>query len=183
MKTLIAITLLLLLQGCFIGSGENSEIISNAPNVFPQLVGIDLNGDRQELPKKFSKKFNIVIIGFKREQQELINPWIEAFKEIKKSNQEIDFYEMPLIYELGAFSRAWVNNGMRFGILDEEARKRTITVYTNRDQFFKIMQMNVNQIYLLLLDNQGEILLKIEGDFSQEKLKLLSKKLNTNNPS
>jgi hypothetical protein len=169
MKYLTATILLIALQSCLIGSGENSEIVTNGVN-FPKIIGIDLQGKRQELPSAFEGRLNIVAVAFKREQQKDVDSWIVGVDEIIKNNSDINFYEVPLIYELGMVSRMWVNNGMRYGIPSEIARKRTITVYTNREKFFEIMKMKEDRIYVLVLDNSGKILWQIEGMADEDKI-------------
>ena len=163
MKKIIPFVLLFALQSCMIGAGENSKVEASKNSHFPKITGIDLDGKRQELPAIFKNKFNLVIIAFKREQQAEVDTWINAIEPILKENSNLSFYEIPLIYELSTFSRMWVNNGMRFGIPDEVARKRTITVYTNREEFFRITKMKKDEIYALLIDSNGKILWKTEG--------------------
>ena len=163
MKKLIQLFLLFALQSCMIGAGENSKIEANKNNYFPKITGIDLDGKKQELPAAFKNKFNLVIVAFKREQQSEVDTWIKAIEPILKENSNLSFYEIPLIYEISAIGRMWVNNGMRFGIPDEVARKRTITVYTNREEFFRITNMKEDNIYALLIDANGKILWKVEG--------------------
>ena len=175
MKNLLVIMSLLLLSSCFIGSGENSKILNLGEKKFPKLTGIDLNGNKQLLPDSFAGKLNIVAIGFEREHQEAINTWIGVADEIIAKNPDIKFYEVPLIYELSTFSRAWVNNGMRFGIQNEIARKRTITVYTNRDEFFNIMQMKGDRIYVAIINKEGDILWITDGVASKEKVESMQK--------
>ncbi|MFZ9469753.1 MAG: hypothetical protein ACO26G_01710 [Rickettsiales bacterium] len=175
MKNLFVIMSLLALSSCFIGSGENSKILNLGEKKFPKLTGIDLNGNKQLLPDSFAGKLNIVAIGFEREHQEAINTWIGVADEIIAKNPDIKFYEVPLIYELSTFSRAWVNNGMRFGIQNEIARKRTITVYTNRDEFFNIMQMKGDRIYVAIINKEGDILWITDGVASKEKVESMQK--------
>ena len=175
MKNLFVIMSLLALSSCFIGSGENSKILNLGEKKFPKLTGIDLNGNKQLLPDSFAGKLNIVAIGFEREHQEAINTWIGVADEIIAKNPDIKFYEVPLIYELSTFSRAWVNNGMRFGIQNEIARKRTITVYTNRDEFFNIMQMKGDRIYVAIINKEGDILWITDGVASKEKIESMQK--------
>ncbi len=173
MKKIFLITLTLFLQSCLIGSGENSKVEINQNNYFPKVSGIDLEGKKQELPQVFNNEFNLVIVAFKREQQSEVDTWIKAIEPILKEKQNLSFFEIPLIYELSNFKRFWVNNGMRFGIQDEMARKRTITVYTNRDEFFKITKMKEDEIYALLIDKNGKILWQGEGIADDKKIKIL----------
>jgi len=163
MKKIIPLILLFALQSCMIGSGENSKIEANKNSHFPKITGIDLDGKKQELPDVFKNEFNLVIVAFKREQQAEVDTWIKAIEPILKENSNLSFYEIPLIYEISTIGRMWINNGMRFGIPDEIARKRTITVYTNREEFFRITNMQKDKIYALLIDASGKILWKAEG--------------------
>jgi hypothetical protein len=157
-----------------IGSGENSSIQANKDK-FPLLSGINLEGKKHELPKDFIGELNLIAIGFEREHQEAINTWIKVADELIEKNPKIKFYEVPLIYELGTFSRTWINNGMRLGIQNEIARKRTVTVFTNRDKFFEIMDMKGDKIYTLLLDKDGKILWRAEGLANQKNIESLQK--------
>lgn len=163
MKKIIPLILLLTLQSCMIGAGENSKIEANKNNYFPKITGINLEGKTQELPAIFKNKFNLVIVAFKRQQQSEVDTWIKAIEPVLVANPNLSFYEIPLIYELSSFKRMWVNNGMRFGISDEVARKRTITVYTNREEFFRITKMQEDKIYALLIDADGKILWQVDG--------------------
>ena len=92
-----------------------------------------------------------------------------------KENPNLSFYEIQLICKLSVFKRMLLNNGMRFGITDEVARKRTIRVYTNCQEFFKITQMKEEQIYALLIDDNGKIIWRVEGIADDKKISDLKK--------
>ncbi len=192
-KNLTLLILLITLQSC-IGAGQNSKIaedevakttitktsrIKNLPpksiigESFPTLTGIDLQGNQRQLPQSFDGKLNLVIVAFKREQQVEVDSWIKTFAEISAKNPQINFYEVPLIYELSAPSRWWINNGMRQGVKSEAARSRTITVYTDRAKFFNITKMKAEKIYALLIDKSGKILWQSEGSSTPENTKSL----------
>lgn len=174
MKKIILLVALSLLQSC-IGAGSNSTIEANKNSYFPKVFGIDLEGKRQNLPSAFSNKLNLVVVAFKREQQVEVDTWIKAAEPLLKKNRNLNFYEIPLIYELSAFKRMWVNNGMRFGISNKEARKRIITVYVDRAKFFKMTKMKEEKIYALLIDNKGKIIWRREGEANSKKLSSLKK--------
>ena len=53
--SLIAVALYHITPSGFIGAGENSEITINEAQ-FPSLVGINLQGEKQELPQAFAGK-------------------------------------------------------------------------------------------------------------------------------
>lgn len=174
MKNFISLILLFSLSAC-IGAGENSKIKATNNNFFPKIVGIDLEGKKRQLPDAFDKKLNIVIVAFKREQQEEVNTWLPTINEITKKNSAISFYEVPLIYKVNPLSRAFINNGMRRGIKDEVARKHTITVYTDREKFFNIMKMSEDKIYVLVVNKSGKILWQKDGVANKKNVAALKK--------
>lgn len=173
MKTLVMAAFLassaLLLASC-IGAGQLSDIQMKNDDTMPSMIGIDLHGNDRPVPESFEGDLNIVTFAFEREQQDNVNTWIPVADAIGDDDPSIRFYEIPLIYEINAMYRTWVNNGMRSGIPGDEARDRTITVYTDRDKFFDLMEMNNSTIYTLLIDPQGKILWRSEGDATDEKI-------------
>jgi hypothetical protein len=174
MKLLLSIAAALTLSAC-IGAGDNSPLQSQGDNRFPAMTGIDLMGEERPLPDSFKGDLNIVTLAFEREQQENVNTWIPHAEKMEEEYKNVRFYEVPLIYEMNMVMRSWVNNGMRSGIPDEEARERTITVYTDRNKFLNMMNMQTETIYTLLLDSDGTILWRAKGDATDEKLQELRK--------
>ena len=164
------------LMGC-IGAGKLTSLSNQKDGYFPTLTGIDLMGVDRTIPETFNGKYNLIAVAFEREQQEIINTWITEADKLEASNKNFKFYEIPVIYELNALWRTWINNGMRSGIPDENARLRTITVYTERDKFLDFMKMNKDTVYLLSLDQNGKIIWQETGNASEDKIKSLKKKL------
>ena len=180
MKLLLAFIPLFALTAC-IGSGENSDVQSQGDNTIPQMVGKDLMGDDRPIPNSFEGNLNIVTFAFEREQQENVNTWIPHAEAMEQEFRSVRFYEIPLIYEMNAFMRGWVNNGMRSGIPSEKARERTITVYTDRDKFLDMMNMQTDSIYTLLVNKDGKILWRASGDATDEKIAALRKAIHRSN--
>lgn len=175
-KNTLFLFILLTISGC-IGSGKISTVQNNGENYFPKLVGIDLMGEDREIPQSFIGEYNIVVVAFEREHQKAVNTWINAVDPILEKYKNIAFYEVPLIYEINAPYRFWINNGMRAGIPDLEARLRTITVYTDRDKFTSTMNMKTDHIYVLLLNKKGGILWQAQGLLTSKSEKALLNKI------
>lgn len=155
--------LILNLTGC-IGAGMNSDITLHSENVFPEVIGVDLLGNERKLPQSFSSKCNIAVIAFEREQQKDVDTWISYFDtQIAPWTTDVSFFEIPTIYELPAAYRFWINNGMRSGVVDEKARKRTITLYLDRERFINHLGLSLDSIYLLIIDSRGVIQHSIKG--------------------
>lgn len=180
MKKLFAGAFLaLLVFGYFytIGPGRLSPLLDTEDNTFPSLVGIDLQGNEFTFPESLPKPLNLIIVAFEREQQKDVNTWIAIADDLMAQHKELSFYEVPLIYELNAPFRFWINNGMRSGIPDEKARKRTITVYTEREKFTSHMAMETTSIYGILLDQKGKVLWRTKGTATPDNIESLKQAL------
>lgn len=150
-----------LLQGC-IGAGTNSAL-RPVPSGFPEVTGIDLEGKEVRLPSGLGGSPRIVVVAFEREQQADVDTWIRAAEPLLSARPGARLYEIPVIGSSSAPFRFWVNNGMRAGIPDEAARRRTVTVYTDRDGFFSTLGARRESITALLLDDSGRIAWRADG--------------------
>lgn len=151
------------LFGC-IGPGSNSAVTPLAPERFPELQGKSLFGDDITLPDGFEGEINLVSMGFVQGHQRDINGWIDLVPELTQSFPTLRFYEVPVIYEAGPLFRWWLNNGMRIGVVEDVARRRTITVYTDRAAFSQSINLaSLDEIHTLLLDSEGRILWRQDG--------------------
>lgn len=167
LKAALMLTLLAWLTGC-IGPGINTPIERLMPDQFPHVAGTSLLGDEVVLPEGFEGDVNLVSMGFVDAHQNDIDTWIAALPELQAELPDLRFYEVPVIYEGSAVFRWWLNNGMRIGVVEEEARRRTVTVYTDRDQFVDAVGIpDIERIHTLLLDGDGHILWQAPGPVSE----------------
>lgn len=169
------------LSAC-IGAGSVSDITIDSEKdspmeSLPEITGIDLLGDERRIPQDLRGDYHLVTFAFEQEQQKQVDTWIGAFPNIAQGRSWLHYYEVPLIYRMNAVERFWVNNGMRSGIPGEEARERTITVFTDREKFLELMDMKTSSIYTLLIDRQGRILWRVDGPAAAEKLDALDQVL------
>ena len=155
------------LTGC-VGAGDNSPVEPVAADRFPKVTGLNLLGEEIALPDGFKGEANLVSMGFEHRHQDDINTWIAVLPELEAAEPSLRFYEVPVIYEAGPLFRWWLNNGMRIGVVEEEARRRTITVYTDRDQFTEAVGIpGIERIHTLLLDGDGRIVWREAGPFDE----------------
>jgi len=86
----------------------------------------------------------------------------------------LKYYELPVLSASYSPFRWWIDGGMRAGIVDEMARRRTITVYTRKRVFkSQLGFLSEETIYLLLVDREGKVFLRLEGEFTEEKSRQL----------
>ncbi|MCP8305209.1 MAG: hypothetical protein H3Z50_07085 [archaeon] len=126
------------------------------------------------MPQDFGGMLNIVVIAFRREHQNLVDGWIPFIDDLVKENPNLAFYELPTLQRSYSIFRRWIDGGMRGGIRDEEARKRTITLYIDKKEFKK--QLNItseNTIHILLINKDGQVVWRTEGGFTEQKFDIL----------
>jgi len=137
---------------------------------FPTVSGSNLQRKKLTLPQDFQGELNLVLIAFQRWQQSQVDAWIPFARQLEETHPALRYYELPTIQRLNALARTVVNEGMRAGIPDPVARERTITLYLDKKTFRQALQFpHEDDIYVLLLDRQGQVLWRAEGGFTAEK--------------
>lgn len=143
-------------------------------NLFPKISAKNLEGDSFELPYELDGTVNILIIAFRREQQLLVDEWISYLNDYTQKNPQIAYYEIPTIHFSYLPFRWMIDGGMRAGIADKKARQRTITLYINKKEFKKHLDIvDENTIYLVLIDKDGRIIWKTDGNITEDKTRSL----------
>ena len=142
---------------------------AQAAGIFPQITAANLEQRNYRLPEEFEGRLNIVVIAYKREQQELVNSWLPALRRIERSDMSVRFYELPVISRLTGFFMGWmIDRGMRRGIPSKDTRARVITLYVDKDAFKTALNLprSEDTIYVLLVDRRGRVLWRGEGTYS-----------------
>ena len=158
-----------------IGPAKSRLKLSENPDRFPLVSGYNLNRKEIEFPSDFDADLNLLIVPFKQHQQLDVNTWIPFAQQTEAERSEFMYYELPTISAMPALSRTFINEGMRAGIPDPVARRRTITLYIDKEKFKSSLGIqDEDRIYLFLVDRQGEILWQTSGEFSEDKAHSLS---------
>lgn len=143
---------------------------------FPQVSGKDLNGDPHVIPDKLEGKLNFLVVAFQQWQVRPIETWVPFLQKLVAEHPKIQFYELPTLRKFNALSRWIIDSGMRGGIRDKEMRGRTITLYIDKTEFTKALEIPTEDtIYLYLVDCDGNILWQDSGEYSTEKEKAVLK--------
>jgi hypothetical protein len=138
--------------------------------VFPNVEGSNLQGAKFELPGDFEGDLNLVLIAFKREQQELVDTWLPFARSLEDRFEEFRYYELPTIYKANAAYRWMINNGMRMGIKDPKARAVTITLFLDKEKFREALEIpHEGTIYALLVEKSGRVVWRVDGTLSRGK--------------
>ena len=149
---------------------KSKLLLTRAETHFPLVSGYNLDRNELVFPRDFGGDLNLVIVPFQQYQQFTVNTWIPFAQETEKGFPGFMYYELPTIYEMPAVARTFVNEGMRAGIPDQTARQRTVTLYLDKAEFKSALDIpNEDDIYLFLVDRQGNILWRTSGEYTAEK--------------
>jgi hypothetical protein len=136
---------------------------------FPTVHGSNLLRQKTTLPQDFKGDLNLVFIPFLQWQQSEVNSWVPWIVEMESKYPRFLYYELPTIENRNIVFQTFINEGMRAGIPNPLTRERTITLYLKKAEFQKTLDMpDEEHIYILLLDNNGNILLRMRGPFTKE---------------
>jgi hypothetical protein len=137
---------------------------------FPSVSGSNLERDDFDLPGGFQGSVNVLLIAFQRWQQSLIDTWIPFVAKLERTHPYVRYYELPTIQKMNHMSRWFINEGMRAGIPDPEARQRTITLYVDKVAFREALDLpSEDDIYVLLVDQEAEVRWRSAGALNKEK--------------
>ena len=137
---------------------------------FPKVSGHNLDREHLTFPDDFSGQYNVILIAFQQWQQATINTWLPFVRDQLSGNDEISYYEFPVIQSMNRVSRWFINEGMRAGIPDPLARRQTITLYLDKAAFRKALEIPTEQdIVVLMVSRDGEVLARSNGQFTPKK--------------
>lgn len=141
----------------------NAEIVS-----FPNVSGENLNGESFQLPRDFYGKANLVLIAYEQEQQEAINTWFPIARELAEEYPKLHWYELPTIATAYWVMKPIIDNGMRSGIESIEQRGRTITIFTNREEFNKRLRVSGTDTIRAVIVQDGKVTWRVDGEFTEQ---------------
>jgi hypothetical protein len=136
----------------------------------PRMKSADLNKKPVTWPDDLPLGKTLLIFGFDGDQQVNIDTWVGGLN--LKSADAQSWYEVPLINDPGSVGRWFINNGMRSGIPSEADRSHVVTVYGDKASIMKRMGMvGEDNIHVFVVDQTGEIIGKVSGDYSLDSAK------------
>jgi len=135
---------------------------------FPHLAARDLEGRALELPDDFSGAANLVIVAFRREQQPMVDSWIAWFETIAAEHPTLRCYELPVIATRWSPARPFIDGGMAQAVRAQEARRRTLTVYTDVRRVTDALAIeDTETVTVLLVDSDGRLQWRTTGPVTE----------------
>ena len=172
MKTIALIICNILLATTSIAQIKKNDTVIN--KVFPKLSAETLSKKAIEFPKDVKGKPTIIVIAFKREAQDQIDPWLAAISK-KFKNKEINYYEIPMMSGGYKIISGIIDGGMRGGV-PRALHDFVASYYGNLDNYISYLNIKKDKnCYLFLLDKNGIIKFKTESTINANKLQELEK--------
>lgn len=168
MNTIAALLLVL-------GFGPNQVYYAQLPGhsmvdsfrQFPRVEGSNLEGRRFMLPTDFEGDYNVVLVAFRREQQNDVDTWLPFLREVAAPNRNVRVYELPTLNKAYRFMRGFIDGGMSRGIPERATREATITLYIDKSPFKKALAIATeDRISTFLVSRDGRILWRTDGRFT-----------------
>lgn len=131
---------------------------------FPKVEGSNLEGRRFSLPTDFAGELNIVLVAFRREQQNDVDTWVPFLKATAAKHPTVRAYELPTLNRSYRMVRGFIDGGMARGIPEKATRETTITLYIDKTPFKKALGINTEDaIVALLVSRDGRVLWRADG--------------------
>lgn len=170
----VAIWTLASLFAALIGASKNglgAAPTENSPAAhFPTVKASNLEKRDLNLPADFEGERNLLLVAFEREQQKDVDTWLREMKRFEELDPGFRYYELPTIQRPNVFTRWFIDNGMRRGIPDRKARERTVTLYLEKKPFLDALRItDQKKIYAFLVNREGNVLWRSDGDFDEAK--------------
>ena len=137
--------------------------------IFPTIIGKNLNKQVTSIPDDFSEQPLIVIAAFQRWHQNLVDQSMENLDKMNM-NETHTIIEVPVIKKSSMLQRMRLDGLMRAAISDVGVRQRTITVYLDKQAFRDSLNIaNEDTMYWFLVDHATKsILLRGSGILTSE---------------
>lgn len=140
------------------------------PVPFPRVAARDLTGRDVLLPEPFDGARNVVIVAFKRGQQERVDSWVPWLEERADQDPGLRFFEVPSISDRWSPARRAIDGGMAAAIRDEVVLRRTLTVYGDLRRLTDALEMDDREtIWVLVVDAAGVVRWSTTGAFDPVK--------------
>ncbi len=119
----------------------------------------------------------LVLITFQRGQRAQAESWIEGLD--LRNDSSIAWMRMPVLNDPGTLTgRSAVEDKFLRHYPDDAERARLVPVFTDRARFVRSAGLNgITQVYAVVVNRQGEVLARVEGQFDPAKAQALRETL------
>jgi hypothetical protein len=137
--------------------------------LFPKLEARSLEGAVVLLPDGLDGDPSVVLVAFKRWQQEQVDSWMPLLRQLEERLPGLEVYEIPALSRRWLPGRRFIDGGMRAGIPDARVRRGTLTVYTDIAALLEALELDsTSAIAVFVIARNGSIEWRCRGAFRQD---------------
>jgi len=147
-------------------AGYGLGMVAPSPLVFPSLEARDLETRLVKLPAGFEGERNVVLVAFRREQQDAVDSWVQWLEARAEADPGLRFYELPTLGTQWSPARRVIDGGMAAAIRDPAVLRRTLTIYTDVRRVTAGLGIDTTDtISLFVVDGTGVVHWRGSGEF------------------
>jgi hypothetical protein len=146
----------------------------------PAMQAKRLNQQPFSFPQGLPAVRTLALVAFERGHRAEIESWINGLQ--LREDSSIAWLKMPVLDDPGSDSaRGDIERSMRARHEAEVDRARLVPVFTNRDAFMRAAGLSGSgHAWVLVLGRDGQVLARVEGEYSEQKGQTLRETLAQN---
>jgi hypothetical protein len=145
-----------------------SSTSSNAA-VLPNVTAYALDNSKLTLPTDFSAPLNLLILSFKRDQQDDAATWLPVAQQ-NGQPAKVQTWTLPISNREDDVYRWWVNRSLVGSVPPTMPKHNVVPLYVDKARFLKSLAIaSEKQIVVLLTDKAGMVLWRSSGAVTDDK--------------
>ena len=129
------------------------------------------------VPEGLPSDRTLALITFKRGQRADVESWIQGMN--LRNDPSITWMRMPVLNDPGTLTgRSAVEDRLLQHYTADSERAKMVPVFTDRASFVRSAGLaSTDQVYAVVVNRQGEVLARVEGQFDADKAQTLRETL------
>jgi hypothetical protein len=159
--------------GLAIASPNDSSVMGRLPDFMAQT----LLRQPVAVPQGLPSDRTLALITFQRGQHAQVESWIQGLN--LRNDPSITWMRMPVVNDPGTpVGRSAVENRLLKHYPADTERANLVPVFTDRASFVRSAGLgSTDQVYAVVVNREGEVLARVEGQFDADKAQTLRETL------
>lgn len=159
--------------GLAVASPNDSSVMGRLPAFMAQT----LLRQPVAVPEGLPSDRTLALITFQRGQHAQAESWIQGMN--LRNDPSITWMRMPVVNDPGTtVGRSAVENKLLKHYPEDTERAKLVPVFTDRASFVRSAGLSsTDQVYAVVVNRQGEVLARVEGQFDADKAQTLRETL------
>lgn len=159
--------------GLAVASPNDSSVMGRLPAFMAQT----LLRQPVAVPEGLPSDRTLALITFQRGQHAQVESWIQGMN--LRNDPSITWMRMPVVNDPGTHvGRSAVENRLLKHYPADAERAKLVPVFTDRASFVRSAGLSsTDQVYAVVVNRQGEVLARVEGQFDADKAQTLRETL------